>query len=83
MTGLLKLDDKLAIWIPPNGTADPSLQRLAPGRGARGKARQSVGEAPTPSPIRHIETRRFGLSTLGIRCMGSGCTLCSGSPRTA
>src|SRR3954452_4169139 len=45
MTGLLELDDTLAIWIPLTGAADPGLQRLAPRRGARGKARQRVGEA--------------------------------------
>ena len=46
MTGQLQLDDKLAVWIPLAGAADPGLQRLAPRRGARGKARQRVGEAP-------------------------------------
>ena len=46
MTGQLELDAKLAIWIPLTGAADPGLQRLAPRRGARGEARQRVGEAP-------------------------------------
>ena len=68
MTGLLELDDKLAVCIPLIGTADPSLQRLAPRRGARGKARQGVGEALTPTlDVDHPNTiardvLRFSLS---------------------
>src|SRR3954453_23451809 len=45
MTGQLQLDDKLVVWIPLAGAADLGLQRLAPRCGARGKARQRVGEA--------------------------------------
>src|SRR5690349_3542471 len=59
MTGLLELDDKLAVWIPLTGTADPSLQRLAPRRGARGKARQRTGEAFTPTlDVEHVAVAR-------------------------
>src|SRR5919107_1177480 len=59
MTGLLELDDKLAIWIPLNGTADPGLQRLAPRRGARGKARQCVGQALAPAlDVEHVAVAR-------------------------
>ena len=45
MTGQLQLDDKLAVWTPLAGTADPGLQRHAPRRGALGEACQRVGEA--------------------------------------
>ena len=68
MTNLLELDDKLVVWIPLTGTADPSLQRLAPRRGAPGKARQRVGEAPALTlDVDHPDTiardvLRFSLS---------------------
>jgi hypothetical protein len=68
VTGLLELDDKLAVWIPLTGAADPGLQRLAPGRGARGKARQRVGQALAPAlDVDHPNTiardvLRFSLS---------------------
>src|SRR4051794_3351188 len=59
MTGLLELDAKLAVWIPLTGTADPSLQRLALRRGARGKARQRVGEALAPAlDVEHVAVAR-------------------------
>src|ERR687884_2174703 len=59
MTGLLELDDKLAIWIPLTGAADPGLQRLAPRHGARGKARQRVGEALAPAlDVEHVAMAR-------------------------
>ena len=59
MTGLLELDDKLAIWTPLAGAADPGLQRLALGRGARGKARQRVAEALAPAlDVEHVAVAR-------------------------
>src|SRR5918912_2618627 len=59
MAGLLELDDKLAIWIPLTGAADPGLQRLAPGGGARGKARQRAGQALAPAlDVEHVAVAR-------------------------
>src|SRR4051812_5034881 len=59
MTGLLELDDKRAIWISLTGAADPGLQRLAPRRGARGKARQRVGQALAPAlDVEHVAVAR-------------------------
>ena len=45
MASLLELDGKLVVWIPLTGTANPSLQRLAPRRGAPGEVLQRVGQA--------------------------------------
>jgi len=57
MTG--QLDDKLAVWIPLAGAADPGLQRLAPRRGARGKVLQRVGEAfALALDVEHIAVAR-------------------------
>src|SRR3954447_8674598 len=59
MTGLLELDDMLAIWIPLTGAVDPGLQRFAPRRGARGKARQRSGEALAPAlDVEHVAVAR-------------------------
>ena len=40
----LQLADKLAVWTPLAGAADPGLQRLAPRHGALGEVLQRAGE---------------------------------------
>src|SRR6187549_1211225 len=59
MASLLELDVKLAVWISLTGAADPALQRVALRRGALGKARQRVGEAPALAlDVEHVAVAR-------------------------
>src|SRR3954469_21683801 len=60
MASLLEMDAKLTVWIPLTGPgAGIGPERLVPGRGARGKARQRVGEALAAAlDVEHVAVAR-------------------------
>ncbi len=56
-----QLGGKLVAWTPLVGRIDLGLQRLTPGRGALGEARQRVGEALAPAlDVEHVAMARRG-----------------------